>query len=320
MDSSRSAVANASTSRQSASDRRVSRHLPDFFVLGAAKCGTTSMHHYLRQHPKLYLPTVKELDFFDASDQRFKAEFDWYLDYFRNHPECVTGEATPLYFRRTDLVPERMQSVYRDSPPRFLVLLRDPVERAYSHYLHKKSQGTEPLSFAKALEAEKQRLDEKRRTWKTYFTDGLYAERLRKWFSFFPQDRFLVLLTNDLERATVESVRRTFQFLGVRPSVPVETETRLNVTAEETSYTLGHILSILPPWLPAAARRWTPEAFRLQVEQWVRRHAIRPDEDRPTLDPETERRLRTRYEPHVHELSRLIDRDLSGWLPRRTSA
>lgn len=307
-----SSAAEESTFRETAPP--LEGNLPDFFLLGAAKSGTTSLHHYLRQHPALHLPEVKELDFFDAPEEQFEANLDWYLQYFRGAGEQVTGEATPLYFRRSGLVPGRMRRLYGNMAPRFLLLLRDPVDRAYSHYLHKVSQGTEPLSFEEALEAERERPKQKQRAWKSYFRDGLYAERLEEWYDHFPPEQFLVQLSSDLRQRPQATLRSIFRFLEVDPETKIDTSSRLNRTAERQSRTLGTLLSILPPWLPLYLRSWTPESLRLRVEQLVRRRAI-SDRDPPKLDPQMRRQLRSAYEPHVRRLAHLIGWDLSNWLP-----
>ncbi|MFB6278194.1 MAG: sulfotransferase [Salinibacter sp.] len=290
--------------------------LPDFFLLGAAKSGTTSLHHYLRQHPALYLPEVKELDFFDAPEEQFEANLDWYLRYFQAADGQVAGEATPLYFRRPGLVPGRMRSLYGDTAPRFILLLRDPVDRAYSHYLHKVSQGTEPLSFDEALAAERERPEQKRRAWKSYYQDGLYAERLEAWYEHFSSEQFLILLSADLWQRPQATLRRIFRFLGVDPETKIDTSSRLNRTDERRSRILGTLLSMLPLWGLSLLRSWTPESLRLRLEQLVRRWAT-SGRDRPDIDPQIRRRLRKSYEPHVRRLADLIDRDLEDWLPGR---
>jgi hypothetical protein len=309
-----------SVSRRSAhSDPALtSTDLPDFFVLGAAKSGTTSLHHYLRQHSALHLPEVKELDFFNAPKENFESGLEWYLEYFRGADGRVSGEATPLYFRGPDLVPSRMRRVYGTSSPQFLLILRDPVRRAYSHYLHKVSQGTEPLSFEEALEAEDARPEQKRREWKSYFQDGLYAQTLSRWLEFFPRERFFIMLSENLREHPHHVLYSVFQFLGVDPREPIDTSARLNRTDEQASRILGIVLSVLPSWLPPLARRWTPETLRLWIEQIVRRSARGGDRSRSSLNPKLERQLRRRYAPHVRHLEELIDRDLSAWLPEET--
>lgn len=294
---------------------RVRDALPDFFVLGVAKAGTTSLHHYLRQHPSLFLPYVKELHFFDGENGRFPSALDRYLGYFADAGPRLAGEATVSYFRHVDAVADRMVRLYGDTVPRFLILLRDPAERAYSHYLHNVSEGRESDSFAAALEAERARPEEAGREWKAYFTDGVYADTLARWFEAFSRERFLVLLSDDLRHDRESAVRRTFSFLGVDPEADVDTGRCLNRTGERQSRALGRLVSHLPDWLPALARRGAPEAVRLRVEQFLRRRNTGSGEDRPTLDPKLESRLRHRYAPHVRRLEGMIDRDLSDWLP-----
>lgn len=290
--------------------------MPDFFVLGVAKSGTTSFHHYLRQHPALYLPYAKELHFFDAPDGAPEVELDRYLEHFADAGSRLSGEATASYFRHFDPAAGRMRQLYGDAPPRFLLLLRDPVRRAYSHYLHNVSEGREAASFAEALEAERAAPDQKREEWKAYFADGAYAETLARWFDRFPRERFLVLLSAELEERPDAVLERTFRFLGVDPAVEIETGKRLNRTGERQSRALGRLLSRLPFSAPAAIRRFLPRPLRLRVNQFVRRRSTGSPSDRPLLDPDREDRLRRRYAPHVRRLSEMIDRDLSDWLPR----
>lgn len=289
--------------------------LPDFFVLGVAKAGTTSFHHYLRQHPSLHLPYVKELHYFDAPREVFEAELDGYLEHFAEAGTRVSGEATVSYFRNVDPVARRMSRLYGDAPPRFLLLLRDPVSRAYSHYLHNVSEGREEASFAEALAAERADPAQKREQWKAYFTDGLYAETLTEWFDRFPRERFLVLLSAELEERPGATLRRTFRFLDVDPDRDIDSGRRLNRTGETKSRAVGRLLSWLPISDPSALRRCLPRPVRLRVDQFVRRRSTGGAEDRPSLDAGRERRLRRRYAPHVRRLSELLDRDLSAWLP-----
>lgn len=293
--------------------KRISDELPDFFVLGVAKGGTTSLHDYLRQHPALFLPYVKELHFFDAEADRFPDELDQYLQYFSGVEAHLTGEATPSYFRHADVAAGRIHQLYGDALPCFLLLLRDPVERAYSHYLHNVSEGREPLPFGEALEAERAAPEAKAEDWKGYFADGRYAETLETWFETFSRDRFHIELTADLDRRTEPVLRRIFRFLGVEPTAEIDTTRRLNRTGEQQSRRLGRLLSRLPPRLPSLARRWIPESIRLPVEQLVRRWSTGTDSDRPALDPTLERHLRDRYAPSIRRLETMIDRDLSAW-------
>lgn len=289
--------------------------LPDFFVLGVAKGGTTSLHHYLRQHPELFLPYEKELHFFDADRKDISLDLDTYLGYFSGAGNRPTGDATPSYFRHVNEAGPRMRDLYGDAPPRFLLLLRDPVERAYSHYLHNVSEGREPLSFEDALDAEADNPAAKQADWKAYFTDGVYADTLEKWFALFPRERFHLLRSAELAQAPAEALPKIFRFLGVPPDVDIDVNVRLNQTGERQSRTIGRLLSLVPDPLRSWGRRWLPSSIRLPVEQFIRRRSTGDASDRPTLNPETERALRTRYAPHVRRLSALTGQDFSAWLP-----
>jgi len=294
---------------------RASDALPDFFVLGVAKGGTTSLHHYLRQHPGLFLPYEKELHFFDADEERFSTGLDPYLRYFSDAGDRLAGDATPSYFRNVDVVADRMQQLYDDEPPRFLLLLRDPVARAYSHYLHNVSEGREPLSFKEALDAEQADPASKQDAWKAYFADGVYADTLEQWFARFSRDRFLILRSGTLAQTPNLALEEIFRFLGVAPTVEVDTDVYLNRTGEEQSRALGRLLSVFPSRLRSGIRRWIPESIRLPVEQFIRRRSTGDSSDRPTLDPALEQTLRSRYAPHVRRLAELLNRDFSMWLP-----
>ena len=294
---------------------RKSDTLPDFFVLGVAKGGTTSLHHYLRQHPGLFLPYEKELHFFDADEERFSTGLNSYLQYFSDAGDRLAGDATPSYFRNVKVVADRMRHLYGDAPPRFLLLLRDPVERAYSHYLHNVSEGREPLSFEEALAAEQANPVSKRDEWKGYFADGVYADTLEEWFARFGRDRFLILQSGTLAQTPDVALERIFRFLDVDPTVEVDTDAYLNRTGEKQSRALGRLLSSLPSWLRTTIRRWIPRSIRLPVEQFIRRRSTGDSSNRPMLDPDTERALRARYAPHVRRLATLLDQDFSVWLP-----
>lgn len=287
------------------------RSLPDFFLLGAAKCGTTSLHDYLRQHPELFLPYVKELNVFDTDEEQFAAEIDRYHTYFSEAGERIAGEATPSYFRHVDVVAPRMRRLYGDAPPRFLLLLRDPVARAYSHYLHNVSEGREPLSFEAALQAEQAHPQSKWRAWKGYFADGVYADALAQWFEVFPRERFLILLSHNLARHPEEVLQRIFRFLKVDPEVSIDTGKRLNQTGEQQSRMLGQLLGRMPVDALEWVRQWIPKPIRLRIEQFIRRRST--GSDRPTLNPALEHKLRQRYDPHIQQLATLIGRDLSEW-------
>ena len=223
------------------------RVLPGFVILGAQRAGTTSVFDYLERHPDIVgpagwdpsVPWRKELHFFT---DRFDRGPDWYRASFPLLAEqrvarlrggdIVAGEATPYYLFHP-AVPERMAATIPDV--RLIVLLRNPVERAYSHYQHSRRLNVEPLSFEEALKAEDERLsgEEERLVSDpgyssqahrhfSYLSRGRYADQLERWLAYFPRERILILRSEDLFAEPARCYAELLGFLGVRGWAPTE--------------------------------------------------------------------------------------------------
>jgi hypothetical protein len=221
------------------------RALPDFLILGAQKAGTTTLYDNLVKHPRVVPADIKEVHFFDSNWTR---GVNWYRGHFalksalQREAGTITGEGSPYYLFHP-LVPARVRQVVPAA--RLLVVLRDPVERAYSHYQHEKRKGREPLSFEEAVAAEPERLaGEMERVGAdagyasfalqhySYVERGKYAEQLRRWFAMFPREQLLVLTSDELNREFNATMERAFEFLGVPPH-SVERPKRSNVGSYE---------------------------------------------------------------------------------------
>jgi hypothetical protein len=198
------------------------RPLPDFLILGAQKAGTTALYAYLRWHPHITGPSFKEVSFFDLHYARGERWYRAHLPLRRRG--AIVGEASPSYVFHP-LAPERVARMLPRA--RLVVLLRDPVERAFSHYQHEVALGREQLSFEDALDAEEQRMHGEvehmlrdptyfsHAWWNyTYVARGRYAEQLERWFTSFPREQLLVLLTDELAADTAATYRRVVDFLG----------------------------------------------------------------------------------------------------------
>ena len=198
------------------------RPLPDFLVIGAQKAGTTALYAYLRWHPGVTGPSWKEVSFFDRHWWRGEA---WYRGQFplRSGGQLV-GEASPSYLFHP-LGPERVRSLVPDA--RLVAMIRDPVDRAYSHYQHEVALGREPLSFEDALAAEDERtrgeverlLADPRafsRAWwdHTYVARGMYAEQIERWRAVFPHEQLMVVTTDELGERPAETYAAILGFLG----------------------------------------------------------------------------------------------------------
>jgi len=208
---------------------------PDFVIIGAAKAGSTSLWSYLSQHPSVVPSFVKEIYYFDLwpgwarGGLWYRAFFPMALQKFhREHVRKIgfaTGECTPCYLLHPDLP----RSVFEVIPnAKLIATLRNPVDRAYSHYTHNVRRGLETLSFEEAIEAEEGRLrdePEEMRVHKNFYDSkfnnfsylcrGLYAEQLENWMSVYPEDQLLVVSAENLFTDTAATVERVVDFLGL---------------------------------------------------------------------------------------------------------
>jgi hypothetical protein len=248
------------------------RPLPDFLIIGAQKAGTTALYEYLREHPEITGPSWKEVSFFDRHYARGAA---WYRGNFPNalRARGLVGEASPSYIFHP-LAPERVAALVPHA--KLIALVRNPVDRAFSHYQHEVALGREPLSFEDALAAEDERLRgeiERMLSDATYFshawwnytyvTRGRYAEQLERWYAAFPRDRLLVLFTEELAQEPGATYRRALEFLGLAAhelrlyprifereyeQMRAETRVELERSFAEPNRRLRALLGREPPW------------------------------------------------------------------------
>jgi hypothetical protein len=269
----------ASGARRATSALRV---LPSYVVLGTQRGGTSSLHRYLSQHPAIMQALPKEVHYFDRNYDRGAG---WYRSHFptsiavavverRTGVRPAVGETTPGYLFHPR-APQRVVQLLPNA--KFIILLRNPVDRAYSSYWHRVAQGHEELpTFEDALQAEGHRLDgelermvesadynsENRRLF-SYVTRGLYAEQLERWLAYFPRDRFLIERSESLFEDPAAVIRRICVFLG------------------------------LPEWSPGSFKPFNALASG-------------------RIDPSTRAHLVDYFKPHNQRLHDLLGRDL-GW-------
>jgi sulfotransferase family protein len=203
------------------------RPLPNFLIIGAQKAGTTALYAYLRRHPAITGPSWKEVSYFDRHYERGEA---WYRGNFPNVVRArgkLVGEASPSYIFHP-LGPERVNALVPEA--RLVALVRNPVDRALSHYHHEVALGREPLRFEDALEAEEERLrgeEERLAAEPGYFSPawwshaykarGRYAEQLERWLELFPREQLLILPSEELGTDPEPTHAQVLEFLGAAP-------------------------------------------------------------------------------------------------------
>ncbi len=297
--------------------------LPDFLIIGTAKAGTTSLFYYLLQHPRIFMPSIKETFFFSHAGMNlydFKSYGDFqksvaasptdvskYASLFENIPAAtLCGEAGTMYLA-SESAPRRIQEYIPQA--KLIAILRNPVERAYSNYQFLRRDGHEPIdSFEKALDAEAQRIKE---NWfPTYYYSelGFYARQLKRYYAIFPSNQIRIFLYEDLQTPD-KMVSDIFNFLGL-PGLPeLNTSARVNISG--TPRIPGLYNSIkqttrLKSWIRSIMQTTYWSKLRANFEAVM----LIPS---PRMASATRQRLIDLYQEDIQALQGLINRDLSSW-------
>ena len=305
---------------------------PDFFIVGAPKCGTTAMSDYLAAHPEIFMGR-KEMHFF-GKDLRFashfyrRAEREYLAEFQGWKGQRRIGEASVWY-----LFSETAAAEIKAFNPsaRIIVMLRDPVEMMYSLFQYFRYDGNEPLTtFAAALQAEPDRAAGRRTGRQTYFTPGLvyrdtarFARQVQRYFQTFGRERVHVVLHEDLAVNPAAVYRDTLEFLEVDSSHTLPQFERVNPAKSVKSRGLRALLNdpaarsavlAVRPFLPQPVFNvfHRTERFLSRLNSTV--------EKPPPLEPELKSKLRREFETEVEQLSKLIGRDLSHWTGKGSGA
>ena len=254
-----------------------SRHnvLPNFLIIGAARTGTTTLYSLLRQHPQIFLPQSKrpEPHFFYKESEYVKG-LDYYERKFfsRWDGQTAVGEASTSYLFG-NIVPARVDQHIPDA--KFIIMLRNPIERAHSSYWHTVKAGLEDATFEQAIANEKERSEAIIGTPLAevapyaYAARGTYFQQLTNWLQFFDQSRFEIILLEDFSADPRKTLDNVFAFLGVDTDVRLQNTDRIE-------------------------NRSQPE------------HA--------TIPPATKSYMQHYFSDDVRSLGKLLGRDLSHWL------
>ncbi len=298
------------------------RH-PTFLIIGAAKSGTTSLYYYLKQHPDVYMSPIKELRFFAYEDglpplngpgdresnQVLITEWEEYLQAFGDATdEQEVGEASPIYLY-DEKVPARIHNHLPDV--RLIVILRNPVDRAYSHFNHLIKDGRESLrDFGRALEQEERRIADGWE-WSWHYKNlGFYFEQLSRYEQYFDRAQMAVYLFEDLVENNVAFAQEVYSWLDVDDSFVPDVSPRFRETGVPRSNRFQRFLFNPENPLRRLSRYILPEGTR---EKWL---AILKSMNlkKPPLSNDIRRELIEVYREDIEQLSEFLDRDLSHWL------
>ena len=275
--------------------------LPNFLIIGAMKAGTTSLHHYLSAHPEVFMSRTKELHYFVA-EKNLRRGRGWYQRQFREASEAIAvGEASTDYTKYPLFrgVPERIAGLLPDV--RLIYIIRNPVERIRSHYLHDVARGRERRPIGEAVSGNEH-----------YLAPSRYAQQIEEYLEFFPRERLLLVTSEGLRKDRRAVMHRVHNFIGVNSDWSTSVQDHeFNATGQKTAPSL---LLRAARHIPGAAR------VRLQFPRQViaaerlvgtTKHPV--DTHAATMSDALEQELIGELAPDLARLRSHMDEDFDAW-------
>jgi len=288
--------------------------LPNFLCVGAQKAGTTTLYEILKEHPDIFLPEkIKETKFF-VYEEKFQRGKAWYEKEFFSEwkNETAVGEIDPAMMFEEKSAQRIFDTLGKNV--KLIFIFRNPVARAYSHYLMSQRKGFEELSFDEAIAKEEERLKsspEKKFNF-SYFSRGFYSLQVERFTKLFPKENFLFLVFED---DFIKNRKTTFDhiqdFLGVK-RVELDLDIRSNEAAAPKSKALHDLTRKKNP-VRSTLGKLLPKSARRGIQKFLsgkNREAV----ENPKLDKKKEQELIQKYFINdIHQLEKIIQRDLSSW-------
>lgn len=300
------------------------REKPTFLVIGAPKCGTTSICYYIAQHPNVFFSNPKEPTFFEAEYEK-GLRFYWkkYFNGWSGQKAIGEGRAHNMYL---PYVPLRIKEAIPDA--KLIAILRNPVERAYSHWWHRVTRGHESLTFENAILQDLKRIqsgitfegDEGIELWKkglyrdttstkypAYLELGYYSQQLRRYFDLFSTRQIKIVLYDDLSQHPVNVTKQLWEFIGVNPNIDLQDLSPQNIARVEKRSSFE--LQIAKSFWSTGMRRVFPNILIDRFKKLFPKRKV----VRPMLGYDTKEKLKIHFQQYNRELEKLLGRDLSSW-------
>ncbi len=298
--------------------------LPNFLIIGAAKSGTTALYRYLSDHPKIFMSSRKELHYFshpetsrlvkgpDSYQRVSVASLTEYKEYFKEvKDEKAIGEASPSYLYFPECA-KRIKQLIPDV--KLIAILRNPIDRAFSAYMHAIRDGWEPVNnFTKALLEEEKRINQDWEIVWHYTKAGLYYEQLLHYFRLFDGSQIQIFLYEDLQNDPEKLIKNMYKFLNVDDANVPDFSTHPNVSGKVRSrflFNFTNKLFLNPNPIKNTARKLLPESVRWRFTTSIRNLNIRKDPFPEGIRPS----LIDFFQNDIDNLQKLINRDLSSWI------
>ena len=295
-------------------------------IVGAQKSGTSSLLRYLAQHPDIHTHPQPEMTFFLQDREYIRGYTSAFAKYFAAENNRTEIEDKQLIAKNVMVMhsPEVMQRIYEHNPDiHLVVLLREPVARAYSAYWWARRRGWENIkTYEEALAAEEARLNEDWFKWRqcAYQYNSIYYPHVKNLITQFGSERVHCILTDDLKEDAEAVCQQLFHHIGVRTDFKTVIGERHNRAAmprsERFNYLFTQFLASHNP-LRRAIRKLIPDATAYKLRKAVLDWNDGPQKDTesvpPPIKPETRERQMTYFKPFNEQLAELLDRDLSAW-------
>ena len=292
--------------------------LPNFLIVGAAKAGTTALHKYLEQHPQIYMTPTKETNFFAFESQEINfqgvgdealkdfsiTDLETYKAQFAGVTnEKALGEACPSYL----YYPQAANRIKQYIPQaRLIVILRNPVDRAYANFLHTVRDDREPhQNFALALQDELTRIANNWEWFWHYIQLGYYGAQLKRYYEIFAPSQIKVYLYEDLKENPVALLQNIFRFIEVDDTFVPNMALRPNKSGMPKNKLFHQLLT-----KPNPVKTLLKPLFPAKIRQKIQHQNL----NTPQIAPEVRQQLIDLYRPDILKCQDLINRDLSAWL------
>lgn len=309
--------------------------LPNFFIVGSAKSGTTSIYNYLKQHPDIFMSPIKETHHFstDIDSSKFRPDYaanlninidswlngdqkkeifhafvkDWdkYLKLFKNSEnQKAIGEVTNSYLYSK----EAAKNIRIKFPEgKIIMILRNPVERAFSHFLMDLKSGLETGSF---LEAFKKDMAKSNKGWgisNVYYEIGMYYEQVKRYLTVFPQEQIKIILYDDYRNDAIKTLKEICNFLNIDSNFEFEFSKEHNKAMIPKSGAVA--LMMRQKGLKAFAKKIFPKSWKNIISK-----IFFTNKNLPKLSVDDRKYLIELYKEDIQKLSQLINRDLTSWV------
>lgn len=309
--------------------------LPNFFVVGAAKSGTTSLYEYMKMHPQIYMAPIKETHHFstDIDNSKFRPNYarslnkdlskfletdmqegifhafvkerDQYDKLFKNvKDEKAIGEITNSYLYSQ----EAARNIFTRFPDaKVIMMLRNPIDRAFSHYLMDLRIGYETNDFMTALKKDMARDPKGWGISNLYVEIGMYAEQVKRFIEIFPERQRRIYLFDDFKKDAGAVVKDMFTFLGVDPNVDIDYSQKFNPSFIPKNKLIGKLNTQkkIKDWLKGVLPKSVKSKFK---------KTFYTDKDLPKITPAERKFLADIFRNDVMKLGKLLNRDLSKWV------